>query len=91
MDSARVSKTLKAPEIILQTAAVRGYEELNESSKIIGDGIIPANASLAKALLDDPACQKKNKVFIGVPDGHNYSLSNVPFLAREIESLLTSL
>ncbi|MBS4167980.1 CPn0927/CPn0928 family alpha/beta hydrolase fold protein [Parachlamydia sp. AcF125] len=88
MDSAKVSKKLQAPEIILQTAKVSQYEEIKDSSKVINDGIIAAQASLAKALLDDKACPTKNKVFIGIPEGHNEELTNPEFLAKKIESLL---
>lgn len=88
MDSVESSKKLQAPEIIMQTAKVRGYEELNDSSKIIDDGVIPANASLAKALLEDNKCPKQNKVFIGMQEQHNDGLNDPSFLAKKIETLL---
>lgn len=88
MDSVESSKKLKAPEIILQTANVKEYEELKDSSKIINDGVIPANASLAKALLEDNKCPKQNKVFIGMREGHNHGLTDPSFLAKKIEALL---
>lgn len=82
LDSATSSKALKAPEIILQTAQVKRYTELQNSKCIIGDAVISAEASLAKTLLDDPQCDKKNKVFIGVPEMHNEHLSDPKYLAR---------
>jgi hypothetical protein len=90
MDSVESSKKLQAPEIIMQTTAAnaKGYEELSNSSKITGDGVIPANASLAKALLEDDNCPKKNKVFIGMRERHNDGLNDPSFLARKIEELL---
>ncbi len=88
MDSVESSKKLQAPEIIMQTAKVKGYEELNDSSKIIGDGVIPANASLAKALLEDNKCPKQNKVFIGMQERHNDGLNDPSFLVKKIEALL---
>jgi hypothetical protein len=89
MDSVESSKKLQAPEIIMQRANVKcGYEELNDSSKIIGDGIIPANASLAKALLEDNKCPKQNKVFIGMQEQHNDELKDPSFLAKKIEAFL---
>ncbi|MBF8263832.1 MAG: hypothetical protein HW387_1497 [Parachlamydiales bacterium] len=88
MDSTVSSKKLQAPEIIMQTARVQKYEELHESSKIIGDGVIPANASLAKALLDDATCPKRNKLFIGMSERHNDELGNPSFLAQRIETFL---
>jgi Chlamydia CHLPS protein (DUF818) len=91
MNPARVSRTLDVlmiPEIIMQTANVESYEELKDSSKIIHDGLIPAEASLAKALLDDPTCPKKEKIFIGMPEGHNGGLNDPSFLADRIETCL---
>lgn len=88
MDSVESSKKLQAPEIIMQTAKVKGYKELNDSSEIIGDGVIPANASLAKALLEDNKCPKHNKVFIGMQERHNERLNDPSFLAKKIEALL---
>jgi len=86
MGSVESSKKLQAPEIIMQTARVQEYEELNDSSKIIGDGVIPANASLAQALLDDNKCPKENKLFLGISERHNDGLSNPSFLAKKIEA-----
>ncbi|MDP1608859.1 MAG: hypothetical protein Q8L98_06060 [Chlamydiales bacterium] len=88
MDCTVSSKKLQAPEIIMQTARVQKYEELHESSKIIGDETIAANASLAKALLNDTTCPKRNKLFIGITEVHNDDLSNPSFLAQKIEAFL---
>lgn len=88
LDSVESSKQLSVPEIILQTANVEKYELLTDSAKIISDGVIPAEASLAKALLDDQACPRVNKVFIGIPEGHNESFTDNAFIANQIEKLL---
>lgn len=81
------SKELQAPEIVLQTARVRSYEILTDSQKIIHDGVIPAETSLAKALLDDPSCPKGNKVFVGIPERHNMPLRDLSFIVDLINSL----
>jgi len=88
MDSVHSSKKMQVPEIILQTALVQDYEELTDSSKIIDDGIIAGKASLAKVLLDDDRCPKSHKIFIGIPEGHNYGLSDPAYLAHKIEDCL---
>lgn len=88
MDPVESLKKLQAPAIIMQTAEVKGYEELNDSSKIIDDGVIAANASLAKALLEDNKCLRQNKVFIGMQERHNDGLKDPSFLAEKIEALL---
>ncbi|MBJ7449563.1 MAG: hypothetical protein JHC93_04310 [Parachlamydiales bacterium] len=84
----KYSKELKKPEIILQTAEVSDYEILIDSSKIMSDGVISADVSLAKSLLDDTSCDKANKVFIGIPEGHNDPIVNMPFIAKHIEKML---
>jgi len=88
MDSVESSKELQVPEIIMQTARVKSYEELADSSKIIDDGVIPAKASLAKALLDDNQCPKDRKLFIGMPEHHNDGLWNPSYLAMKINACL---
>ena len=88
MSSVESSKKLQVPEIIIQTAKVKESEEIKNSSKIIHDGIIPAEASLAKILLEDKECPRENKVFIGIKEGHNYPLKNLKFLAGKIEEFL---
>ncbi len=90
IDSTQSSKSLQAPEIILQTASGGKYTILKNSLNIIDDGIIAVRASLAKALLDDPSCPKEHKTFIGIPESHNEPLSDMPFLARQIEQYLTT-
>lgn len=87
-DSVKSSKTLQAPEIIIQAAQVENYKELNDSSSIVDDKRIPAKASLANALLEDPNYSKKNKIIIGVNEGHSDPLLNPSFFAQKIESLL---
>jgi len=88
MDCVESSKKLQAPEIIMQTANVKNYEELNDSAKIIDDGVIPAKASLATALLRDNKCPKQNKIFIGMREEHNNLLNDPSYLAQKIETLL---
>ena len=90
MDSAASSKKLKAPEIILQKANVKGYQELTDSSRVLGDGVITAGASLAKALLDDPQCPRTNKTFIGMKETHNAEFRDPSFIASTIEAALAS-
>ncbi len=86
-DTAESSKKLQAPEIILQRANVENFEVIKESSQIVNAPGLPAKASLAKALLDDPHCPKHNKVFIGVPKNPNKE-AGITFLAQKIEELL---
>jgi hypothetical protein len=88
IDPVKSSKTLQAPEIIMQTARVSGYQELVDSSRIIDDGVIPARTSLATALLEDNQCPKQNKVFIGMQEQHNQALTDPSFLANKIDTLL---
>ncbi len=83
INSVESSKKLKAPEIIMQTAKVDRYEELNDHLKIVDDGIISANASLAKELLKDG--KYPNKVFIGIKERHNSQLKDTLFLVKKIE------
>ena len=90
IDSVESSKKLQAPEIIMQTAKIKGYKELNDSSEIIDDGVIQANASLAKALLDDKNHPREKKIFIGMEEKHNYVLQDPSFLAERIKKLLQS-
>lgn len=88
ISSVESSKKLQAPEIILQTAKVKDYEILKDDAKIIDDGIIAPEASLAKAMLRTGLCANKDKLCIGIPETHNRSLKNLPFLAQKVEELL---
>lgn len=88
MNSVASSKQLKAPEIIMQTARVKEDCEIMDSSLIRNDGVIRANASLAKALLEDKGCSKENKVFIGMRERHCDPIRNPSFLAQKIQMLL---
>jgi hypothetical protein len=88
--SVESSKNLKAHEIIIQTASVTGMEVIHDSSKIIDDKVISAKASLAKKLLDDPTCPKKNKTFIGMDGDHVSPISNPKFLADIINAKLAA-
>lgn len=87
-DSVESSKALKVPEIIIQAAKVPGYKILTDSRAIAHDGIIPKDASLAAALLDDPTCPKNHKRFIGTPEEHNDEFTNPDFITGSIEDCL---
>lgn len=89
MGSVESSKKLKAPEIIMQTAQVKNYTDLKgHPDWVVDDGVISANASLAKKLLEDDACPKKNKFFMGRPEGHNRMLRDPSFLSKKIIEML---
>lgn len=89
IDSIESSKKLQAHEIIMQTANIEeDYQELHDSSKIIHDGVIPAEVSLARALLDDDMCSKEHKTFIGMKEGHCGGLKDPSFLTGKINALL---
>ena len=93
MSSVESSKALAVPEIIMQTSSevemdMAGhvvYDDNLSSSAIINDGVIGADASLAKALLDDPDCPKAHKVFLGIAEHHNEGIWNPGALAEKIE------
>ncbi len=90
MSSVESSKNLKAPEIIMHTANVERSEVIFDSSKIKDDGVIFADASLAKVLLDDDKCPKENKVFLGIREGHNDGVwdQTIRLLGKHIEKML---
>lgn len=84
----RASKKMILPEIILQSASVNAYQELNECyQQIIHDGIIPQKSSLAYALLRKKY-PMKNKKFLGIFEAHNQSLVHPELLSHHIEELL---
>lgn len=87
LSSVESSKNLPVPEIVVQTAAVDEPEELKDSSKLIGDGVIANEASLAKVLLDDDSCPKHNKTFIGVYGGHNTPFDTSSLIKKAKEYL----
>jgi len=66
ISSVETSKGMKSPEVIIQTASSKDYEEIKKASDVIGDGVISGEGSHAKKLLSDPQCPKANKKFIGV-------------------------
>jgi hypothetical protein len=84
------SKKMKVPEIILQTADFQEYRELTDPSNIIDDGVIPATASLAKAVLEDQEWVAEKRLIIGVPERHNNRLTNVPYLSEKIRECLSA-
>lgn len=90
LDSVESSKRLACPEIIIQTAAVNTYTDLHRtpSARVIRDGVIGAECSLAQVLLNDSACPKERKYFLGVPEKHNDSLTRLDFIAQKIKDFL---
>lgn len=89
MGSVESSKRLKAPEIIMQTADVGTYTDISElPQRILHDGVIPAEASLAGKLLSDPECKKDNKYFMGIPEGHNEGLDDPSQLVAKINEMI---
>lgn len=82
------SKRLDCPEIILQTAHNGKYHEIIKTSDICDDGIINAEASLAKALMEDPECPLENKYFIGLKENHNEPFHKPGIIAKKINDLL---
>lgn len=88
MNSIEVSRNLPVPEVILQTATVEETEVLRNSSKIIDDGVIPAEASLAKAILDDPSFPKTNKIILGIQEWHNEAIEKTTPIANAVKAAL---
>lgn len=84
MDSIPSSRALQAPEIIMQTANVLVNQEIDDSSLIIDDGLLPKDVSLAKVLLEDDECPKHNKVFIGLTETHSANLNDTTLLTTKI-------
>lgn len=94
MSSVESSKGLKAPEIIMQAAAhawrsATYITDLTEApDSIVHDGVISAEASLAKKLLEDGK-EYPNKYFMGIMEDHNSGLStSVGPLAGKIKEML---
>lgn len=83
------AKDLKAPEIIIQSAKVKSPQYLTSSYNIVDDGIIKADSSLAKGLLNDPGAPKLGKFYIGVPEDHNEDLEDTGLLTEKVKSLLS--
>lgn len=91
ISSVESSKKLKAPEIIMQTANVEYYSDIsNEPQKIIDDGVIPAEATLAKKLLNTKKSFAKEKYFMGIREGHNDPLVDPDRLVEKINEMLES-
>ena len=90
MQPHKTSKKLAAKEIILQTCNVTRCPPLSpsftNSRDIVDDDVISADASHAKALLEDHDCPKDNKVFLAIPEHHNEPLRDetLSALAAEI-------
>ncbi|MBY0530152.1 MAG: hypothetical protein K2P51_08215 [Rhabdochlamydiaceae bacterium] len=88
LDTASGSRNLKgAKEVIIQTASVSKPELLNDRSKMIDDGVIPAKTSLAYAIAGDGPLPP-DKVIIGVPEMHNEMLQDTQLLTQQINRLL---
>ena len=92
MSSIESSKSLKAPEIIIQTANVDSYTDIAKNPElIVHDGVIPAEASLAKKLLSDSNYEGNNKYFMGVREGHNTELNNPLHLVEKINEMMKAI
>ena len=92
MSSIESSKSLKAPEIIIQTANVDSYTDIAKNPElIVHDEVIPAEASLAKKLLSDSNYEGKNKYFMGVREGHNTELNNPLPLVEKINEMMKAI
>lgn len=77
MNHAHASKTLKAPEIIIQSQKSKqmpNYSPLKSPNDIDNDGVIDADASHAYRLLSDPQCPKAQKRFVGIWHKHGGDL-----------------
>lgn len=90
------SLNLTVPEIILQTRrpglmfTSSEIVRLTDGSQVANDGIIHADASLAKCLLESKVSAKGKKVLLGVPETHNGALfpSTIGILSKLIKELL---
>ncbi|NGX51222.1 MAG: hypothetical protein K1060chlam2_01084 [Chlamydiae bacterium] len=75
------SRALEHHEIIIQTGILENnnnsYEEIKESSKVIGDGVISKQGALATVLLDDSTCSKENKTFLIINELHGHFPKNL--------------
>lgn len=91
ISSVESSKQLMAPEIILQTANVSVNTDISTRPEaIIDDGVISAEASLAKKLLDDQQPFLGNKYFMGIPEMHNDRITNPIDLVTKINEMLNA-
>lgn len=89
INSVESSMKLRAPEIIMQTADVSHYTDISDQpEKIKHDGVIPAEASLAKKLLDERQPFLDKKYFLGIPEGHNAALNDPHHLVAKINEML---
>lgn len=89
ISSVKSSKSLEAPEIILQTASVSDYEDiLKHPEKIVHDKVIPGEASLAKKLLEDGMEFAGKKCFMGIPENHVEALRQPEILVNKINEML---
>ncbi len=89
MDSTESSLNLEAPEIILQSADVQKYTDISDQpEKIKHDGVIPAETTLGKKLLEKNKGSKVNKYFMGIPEGHNHDLDRPHLLVNKINEMI---
>ncbi|SCA62593.1 hypothetical protein SCG7086_AB_00380 [Chlamydiales bacterium SCGC AG-110-P3] len=87
--SVESSKSLPAPEIIMQTANVSDYTDIAGRPDLVkDDGIIYAKSSLAWKLLSDNQPSLGKKYFIGIPEGHNENLRDPSHLINKINEML---
>lgn len=91
ISSVESSRKLQAPEIIMQTAAVSSYTNLQEEkARIIHDGVIPAKATLANKLLEEEESHPlaKEKYFMGLQEQHNSPIHGPRHLVEKINEML---
>jgi hypothetical protein len=75
MDSVESSKVLSCGEIVMQKGISKQCKLINSSDELAkNDGVIIKNASLAKALMDDPT-MLSNKCCLAIPEYHNDQIS----------------
>ena len=80
---------MQAPEVLLQNAQVNEYTVIaGKPEKIVHDGIVSSEASLARKLLDDDQPLLGNKYFMGIPETHNDSLWDPSHLVERINAML---
>lgn len=88
IDTVNGSRSLKKPEIILQSAFVDHIGELKESSMIKYDGLIDAPESLAKPLLDSTLGKSRSKFFFALPENHSDEIACIEHIAQKIQEFL---
>ncbi len=91
MDSVTSSKTLQAPEIILQTTKKENFHLLKNIDDLSEtDGVIEKEGSLAFELLKRGAHRNKNKHLLGITANHNDPLdtASIEHLSKIVNQVL---